>query len=445
MTTGAENVVTLVPRVSSPRDYLDLTRPGVLMGVLLTALPAFVLGQAALPGLGTALGTLLGIALVGAGSSALNAWWERDADARMARTRARPLPAGRLPALRALIFGVATSVAGLATLSVAGGWLAAAIGAATLAHYLVVYTIWLKPRSAWNTIVGAVAGSTAPLIADAAVDGRVGPWGFALAAIVLLWQPPHVFAIALYRRDEYAAASFRMLPAVVGERVTRRLMLAFALALVPVTMLPFAFGVLGPAYAVVAAAGGVAFSASIVAAMRARTRAADRRIFVVSLLYLSSLFGAMMLEIVTTGMEMGTRELLPHLNGALNAAIAALLISALVAIRRGRRETHRRLMLTAVSLGTLFIGLYVVQTSLAGHRRFPGDDWVRTVFLWVLATHTVLAVAVVPLVGRTLQLALRGRFAEHRRIVRVTYPVWLYVALTGLFIYWMNNFVRPGS
>lgn len=132
------------------------------------------------------------------------------------------------------------------------------------------------------------------------------------------------------------------------------------------------------------------------------------------------------------------------MNGALNAAIAALLLAALAAIRAGRRDTHRRLMLSAVSLGVAFIGLYVLQTSLAGgHRRFPGDDWVRTLFLWVLATHTALAVAVVPLVARTLQLALGERFAEHRRLVRVTYPVWLYVALTGLFIYWMNNFVRP--
>lgn len=131
------------------------------------------------------------------------------------------------------------------------------------------------------------------------------------------------------------------------------------------------------------------------------------------------------------------------MNGALNAAIAALLLAALAAIRAGRRDLHRRLMLTAVSLGVGFIALYVVQTGLAGHRRFPGDDWVRTVFLWVLGSHTLLAIAVVPLVARTLQLALGERFAEHRRIVRITYPVWLYVALTGLFIYWMNNFVRP--
>jgi len=445
MTTSAEEVVTLAPRVPRLRDYLDLTRPGVLMGVLLTALPAFALGHATRPKLGTVLGALLGIALVGAGSSALNAWWERDADSHMARTRGRPLPAGRLSASRALAFGVATSVAGLVALQAAGGWLPAAIGAATLAHYLVVYTIWLKPRSAWNTLVGAMAGCSAPLIADAAAGGQVGRWGFALAAIVLLWQPPHVFAITLYRREEYAAASFRMLPAAAGDRVTRRIMLGFGLALIPVTLLPFVGGVLGASYAAVAAVGGIAFTGSIVASMRARTAAADRRVFVVSLLYLSSLFGAMLLEVGVRGVGMDAQKLLPHVNGALNAGITALLIAALVAIRRGRRETHRRLMLSAVSLGTLFIGLYVIQTSLSGHRRFPGDDWVRTFFLWVLSTHTVLAVAVVPLVARTLYLALGERFAEHRRIVRVTYPVWLYVALTGLFIYWMNNFVRPGS
>ncbi len=445
MTTRSRETLTLAPRVSVLRDYLDLTRPGVLMGVLLTALPAFALGHATRPELGTVFGALLGIALVGAGSSALNAWWERDADARMERTRSRPLPAGRLPASHALAFGVATSVAGLVALHAAGGRLPAAIGAATLAHYLFVYTLWLKPRSAWNTVVGALAGSTAPLIADAAVNGQVGPWGVALSAIVFLWQPPHVFAIALYRHEEYAAAGFRMLPAVVGDRVTRRTMLAFSLALIPVTLLPFACGVLGAGYGAVAALGGIAFTGSIVAAMHTRTPAADRRVFYVSLLYLSSLFGAMMLEIGVRGAGMGLQDLLPHVNGALNAAITVLLIAALVAIRRGRRETHRRLMLSAVSLGTLFIVLYVVQTSLSGHRRFPGDDWVRTLFLCILATHTVLAVAVVPLVARTLQLALRERFAEHRRIVRVTYPVWLYVALTGLFIYWMNNFVRPGT
>lgn len=278
------------------RGYLALTRPGILLGVLLSALPAFALGQAARPGAGVVLAVLAGIALVGGGASALNAWWEVDRDARMARTRGRPLPSGRLSPARALAFGLATSAAGLAALYGAAGGLAAAIGAATLAHYLLVYTVWLKPRSAWNTVVGALAGCTAPLIADAA-DGRLGAAGLALAAIVLVWQPPHVFAIALYRRDEYAAASFRMLPAVAGERATRAAMVAFALALIPVSLAPFALGVLGRGYAGVAVAAGLAFALSIGASIRAPSRDADRRTFRVSLVYLAAVFGAMIAEV----------------------------------------------------------------------------------------------------------------------------------------------------
>jgi putative membrane protein len=136
-------------------------------------------------------------------------------------------------------------------------------------------------------------------------------------------------------------------------------------------------------------------------------------------------------------------QVLPHLNGALNGLIAVLLVCALIAIRRDRRDLHPKLMLCAVIAGALFLVLYVAQYSLVGHRRFPGDDAVRTVFLVILTTHTVLAVAAVPLVLRALYLGLRQRFAEHRRIVRITYPVWLYVSVTGVVIYWMNNHLRP--
>jgi putative membrane protein len=121
----------------------------------------------------------------------------------------------------------------------------------------------------------------------------------------------------------------------------------------------------------------------------------------------------------------------------------ALLIGAFVAIRRGNRELHPRLMLSALAFGIGFLILYVVQVALTGHRRFPGDDAVRTLFLAILATHTTLAVLAVPLVLRSVHLAARARFAEHRRLVRITYPVWLYVSLSGVVIYWMNNHLRP--
>jgi putative membrane protein len=128
---------------------------------------------------------------------------------------------------------------------------------------------------------------------------------------------------------------------------------------------------------------------------------------------------------------------LPHAIGALNG------VCGLVAIRRGNRRMHPRLMVGAFAVGAVFLVLYVLQVSLLGHRRFPGDDGVRTFFLAVLATHTVLAVAVVPLVLRALYLGLKARFAEHRRLVRITYPVWLYVSATGAIIYWMNYHLRP--
>jgi putative membrane protein len=136
-------------------------------------------------------------------------------------------------------------------------------------------------------------------------------------------------------------------------------------------------------------------------------------------------------------------ELLPHWNAALNVGIAVLLVSAYAAIRRGRRDLHPRLMLGALGLGAAFLVSYVALVALVGHRRFPGDDWVRTLFLAILATHTALAVAVVPLALRTVYLAAQQRFAEHRRIARITLPLWLYVAVTGVVIYWMNNHLRP--
>lgn len=140
---------------------------------------------------------------------------------------------------------------------------------------------------------------------------------------------------------------------------------------------------------------------------------------------------------------MSTAQLLGHVGGALNAVVALLLLAALAAIRTGRQALHARLMISALSVGVVFLALYVYQWAALGHSRFPGNDWVRAVFLVILGTHELMAVAVVPLIARTVYLASRRRFEEHRRIVRFTYPVWLYVALTGVMIYWMNQHVRP--
>ena len=143
----------------------------------------------------------------------------------------------RLLLREAVIFGCAISALGVTVLFMTGGWLPASIGVVTLAHYLLVYTIWLKPRTPQNIVIGGAAGAASPLIADAAIDGRLGLWGFVLFLIVFVWTPPHFWAIALYRKREYAAAGFPMLPNVGGDRATRRQMLGYAIGnyLAPMT------------------------------------------------------------------------------------------------------------------------------------------------------------------------------------------------------------------
>jgi protoheme IX farnesyltransferase len=293
----APSSISAVRRRARVRDYVALTRPRVLTLVLFTAPPAMAMESGQWPGFALLLGVLVGSAMIGGGCGALNAWWERDRDAAMARTADRPLPTGRLTPLQALVFGLVLSTLGIAVLYAAGGALPAAIGAGSLAHYFFIYTLWLKPRSPQNIVIGGAAGAATPLIADAAVDGRLGIWGVVLFAIVFLWTPPHFWAIALYRKHEYEAAGFPMMPSVVGNDATRRRQLAYALLLIPVTLIPWIAGVLGVFYAIVAMAAGLAFCTSIRQAMRLRNDVADRRVFRVSILYLVAIFAAMLVEL----------------------------------------------------------------------------------------------------------------------------------------------------
>jgi putative membrane protein len=134
---------------------------------------------------------------------------------------------------------------------------------------------------------------------------------------------------------------------------------------------------------------------------------------------------------------------LPAFGAVLNGTNTCLLVGAMMAIRHGNRVLHRRLMIANLAVSLLFLVVYVVQTVILGHTRFPGDDWVRSLFLSILGTHIVLAVSLVPLVLRTVYLAAKQRFEEHRRIARITFPVWLYISITGVVIYWMNHHLRP--
>jgi len=284
------------PLAHTVRSYVELTKPRVLVLVIFTGLPALILAGGGWPAPLFAATVLLGISLAGGAANALNCYIERDLDARMERTAGRPLPGARMKAGHALAFGVGLAAVATAVLYGAGGPVAAALGLATILFYVFVYTVWLKPRSAWNAVIGGAAGAAAPLIADAAVNGHVGPAGWLLFAIIFVWQPPHVWAIALYRKEDYRRARIPMLPHVIGDQPTRWRMLWYSLALVPVTLAPLPLGLLGPLYGATALALGAWFVWHSVRVLRERTDAAARRMFHVSLLYLFVLFAAMLVD-----------------------------------------------------------------------------------------------------------------------------------------------------
>ncbi|MBW2288931.1 MAG: protoheme IX farnesyltransferase [Deltaproteobacteria bacterium] len=283
------------------RDYVDLTKPRLLPLVLMTGLPVLGMSAGGWPSAAFTVVTLLGIALAAAAANTLNAYLERDLDARMERTRSRPVPAGLIEPRAALIFGLVLGVVSTVVLYAVGGVPTAGLGVASILFYVFVYTLWLKPRTSWNTVVGGAAGAVAPLIADAAVNGQIGAAGLSLFGIIFFWQPPHVWAIALYRKADYAAADIKMLPNVIGDEATRRRMLWYTLGLVPVTLAPVALGLLGNIYLAVALGANAWFIWSSVQVLRQRTDDAARRMFRVSLAYLFSLFAAMLVELLLRG------------------------------------------------------------------------------------------------------------------------------------------------
>ncbi len=278
------------------RGYLALTKPRILVLVIFTGLPVMGMAAGGWPEPGFVALTLLGIAMAAGAANTFNCYIERDLDALMDRTRDRPLPAEAISPAAALAFGLTLSVLSTALLQAIAGPVAAALGVASILFYVFVYTVWLKPRSSWNAVIGGAAGAAAPLIADAAVNGTVGAAGWLLFAIIFFWQPPHVWAIALFRKDDYARAGIPMLPNVIGDEPTRRRMLAYSLALVPFTLAPTPLGLLGSFYLACAVALDGWFLWHVVRVMRERTDEAARRTFHVSLVYLFALFLAMLVD-----------------------------------------------------------------------------------------------------------------------------------------------------
>ena len=279
------------------RNYVDLTKPRLLPLVLFTGLPVMGMAAGGWPPFGFVVLTLLGIALAASSANTLNAYIERDLDAVMERTRDRPLPAGRIAPSAALGFGLVLGVVSTALLYALAGLPAAGVCIASILFYVFVYTIWLKPRSSWNVVIGGAAGAAAPLIADVAVNGSIGPAGLLLFGVVFFWQPPHVWAIALYRKSDYEAAGIPMLPSVIGDHPTRWRMLWYTIGLIPVTLAPVALGLLGWVYGAVAVVMNVWFLWAAVGVLREQDDASAQAMFRVSLAYLFALFLAMLADL----------------------------------------------------------------------------------------------------------------------------------------------------
>ncbi len=278
------------------RSYVALTKPRILLLVIFTGLPVLAMAANGWPGASFACATLLGIALAAGAANTLNCYVERDLDARMESTRGRPLPSRQLAPRSALVFGLGLAVVGSGLLYVTAGPVPAALGVASILFYVFVYTVWLKPRSPLSAVVGGAAGAAAPLIADAAVNGSVGVTGWLLFAIIFLWQPPHVWAIALFRKSDYERAGIPVLPSVIGDEGTRWRMLWYTLALVPVTLAPVALGLLGSLYLGVALALDAWFVFHAVRVLRQGSDAAAKRMFHVSMVFLFGLFATMLVD-----------------------------------------------------------------------------------------------------------------------------------------------------
>jgi len=291
--------------VSPPQDlsfneklaaYVDLTKPRITSLVVLSALAGFALGSPSSVDWIQFLHTAIGVALLSSGIGALNQYWERDLDALMRRTKLRPLPAGKLAARAALVFGVAVSLIGEAYLAWFLNPLTAFWGFIAMASYLFIYTP-LKTRTHWCTFLGAFPGALPPLLGWAAARNEVGVEAVALFGIMFLWQFPHFHAIATMCREDYARAGIRMLPVIEPDgKSTARQIVGYTIALVPVSLLPTFLHFSGWIYLSGAVVLGAWFLHASVVAARQPTPEQSRRLLKVSVLYLPLLLGLMTLN-----------------------------------------------------------------------------------------------------------------------------------------------------
>lgn len=278
------------------KDYVSLTKPGVISLLILTTITSMYITPAGKPALALVLWTALGGWLMAAASHAFNCYLDRDIDVLMGRTGRRPIPSGRIPGWHAIVLGVVLMVAATLILWLAANWLTAALAFAGLIYYVFIYTMWLKRSSFNNIVIGGGAGAFPPLVGWAAATGSLTLPSLFLFAIIFYWTPPHFWALAIIRAKDYANAGVPMLPVVAGDAETRHQIVLYTILMFIVTIMPTPLQMLGMAYLVMASVLGVIFAYYAVRLYRQGTTQSAWGLYRYSLLYLALLFGAMVID-----------------------------------------------------------------------------------------------------------------------------------------------------
>jgi heme o synthase len=282
------------------RDFLALTKPRVMSLVVFSGLCGLLVAPVQLP-LVLGFTAILCVALGAGACGALNQWYEVEVDAKMRRTAKRPLPAGRMDPQSALHFGVGLAFFSVLLMGLATNWFAALLLAASILFYVLIYTVWLKPRTAQNIVIGGAAGAFPPLIGWVAATGHVGALPLLLFAIIFLWTPPHFWALSLFVRSDYAAAGIPMLPVIAGVESTRRQIFLYSLPMALAAVAPWPLGLAGTVYGISAAVLSAVF---VVLAMRVLANRAteptgmdaEKHLFAYSVFYLFALFAVLVAD-----------------------------------------------------------------------------------------------------------------------------------------------------
>jgi heme o synthase len=271
-------------------DYAALLKPKIILLLVVTELGAMIAAARGWPRPEVLIGGVLGGAMAAGGAGAINCWFDRDIDAVMARTRRRPIPAGRIQPANGLAFGIGVALGGIALIAVTSNLFAAGLAAAGGFCYVFVYTMWLKRSTTQNIVIGGAAGAFPPLVGWAAVTGSLSPLAWALFAVIFFWTPPHFWALAILLRRQYSAVNVPMLPVVAGPERTRRAIVAYTIVMLAVSLVPALW--LGPVYAIASIVLGAVFLGLAVNTVRRDDGRSAMTLFHYSLVYLALLFVA---------------------------------------------------------------------------------------------------------------------------------------------------------